>query len=115
MPDDTHCAKEKEIDAIGRELDSLRQVAEGNSGRLHLGDITLVEIKQAIETLDGNMQKDSELTTKIYNRMFIDNGKKSFQSVLATTSTHIRIQWFILGAIIVAAVVSAMKHLFFGA
>jgi len=73
------------------------------NNRLHLGDMTLRDIKYSLESLKESIDSIQERSTQTYNRMFIDNGKKSFQSIIEKQSTHMGLQWFLLGAIIMAA------------
>lgn len=77
--------------------------------RLHLGDLTLNNIDLTLKTMADAHDKSADATTKMYNRMFIDNGRKSFQSVLSNTGVHIRLQWFFIGAIVIAVISGSIK------
>jgi len=46
---------------------------------------------------------------KLHQRMFIDNGKKSFQSSLSNMGVHIRLQWFFIGALVLGVIGGAIK------
>ena len=45
----------------------------------------------------------------LHRRMFVDNGKKSFQSSLSNVGVHIRLQWFFIGGIVLALISAAVK------
>lgn len=62
-------------------------------------------IKKAVE--DG-IGSQNEKLDKIHDRMFVDNGKKSIQSMLESHHTQLRFQWIVLTAIVVAIIGSAI-------
>ena len=77
--------------------------------RLHLGDITLNSIDMTLKVLKETQDKSAEMTNKMYKRMFVDNGKKSFQSSLSNMGVHIRLQWFFIGAIVIAVIGGSIR------
>jgi len=82
-------------------------------GRLHIGDITLREINLALAALKEGQTDAAVQTQKMYNRMFIDNGKKSFQSVMSNNAVHIRLQWFFIGGMSLTVICGAIKMIWF--
>jgi len=79
------------------------------TARLHLGDVTLSKISLTLTAIKEAQIPISEQVHSLHNRMFIDNGKKSFQSSLSNIGVHIRLQWFFIGAIVIAVVGGSVK------
>lgn len=65
-------------------------------------------IERAVES--GNAPL-AQKVDKIYNRMYIDNGKPCIQSVLESHKNQIKIQWYVLGALLVSIVCASAKAL----
>jgi len=49
-----------------------------------------------------------EKISKIHERMFVDNGRKSVQTSLSNLNTHVKVQWGFLSAIIVSIIGAAI-------
>ena len=66
----------------------------------------ILTIKAAVESaLEPLVEKMEEMNT----RMFVDNGRKSFQSSLGNMGVHIRLQWFFIGGIVLTIIGGAIR------
>ena len=94
-------------------IDHIEKLATDNAARLHAGDVTLNSIDLTLKEMKQVQADTSQKMTNLHNRMFIDNGKKSFQSALSNVSVHVKLQWFFIGAIVVSMIGASIKVWFF--
>ena len=102
MPEDHECSEKEKIA-------NLHRLVISNEGRLHAGDILLAGINTALIDINSAQTVSKKQQDEIYRRMFVDNGKKSIQSTLSNTGVHIRLQWFFIGAIMLAIIGGTIK------
>lgn len=90
-------------------IEQMKACVDRHNERLHSGDLLMQEIHIKLNSISEQTKQSSDSLKQMHSRMFVDNGKKSFQSSLARMGVQINLQWFILGAFIVASVSAVIK------
>ena len=101
-------------------IKEIKGIVQEHRDRLTLGDNTLSNISNTLTRMEKNqaafqedVKKNQEEFKKahheMHKRMFVDNGRKSFQTSLSSLALHAKIQWSFVGAIIVSILGMAIR------